>query len=62
MNFATFYRQSIKDKIKKVKRGPYKGQLASVKDSKRLQLSGPVFYKTPGRSDAPSADTFVSRG
>ncbi len=62
MNFATFFAQSMKDKTRKIKKGRYKGQPSSVKASKKLQLPGPMFYRNPGNSDAPSSSTFIAQG
>lgn len=62
MNFATFFAQSMKDKTRKIKKGRYKGQPSSIKATKKLQLPGPMFYRNPGNSDAPSASTFAAQG
>ena len=62
MNFATFFTRSMKDKTRKIKKGRYRGQPGSIKDSKKLQLPGNMFYRNPGNSDAPSASTFTLGG
>ena len=60
-NFADFYTRAIKDKNRKIKKGRYKGQSGSLK-SKELKLPGPAYHPQPGRSDAPSASTFMPKG
>lgn len=61
-NFASFYTQSVKDKLKKKTKGKYRGQ-SNIRNKKTdLTIQGPVYNPHPARSDAPSASTFVSRG
>ncbi len=62
MNFATFYTQAIKDKNKKITKGKNKGQSSMIDKSKDIHLPGPMYYKVPAKSSAPSASTFVARG
>lgn len=57
-NFATFYTQAVKDKLRKVKRGKYRGQLNNIKPNGALRLPGPAYFAAPGKSDAPSASTY----
>lgn len=60
-NFASFYTQSIKDKIRKIKKGKYKGQRGIIKH-RNLTIPGQTYYQQPGKSDAPSASTYTVRG
>ena len=61
-NFATFFTQSIKDKTRKVKSGKYKGHPGAIKPKRNIQLPGVTYYSNPGKSDAPSSSTFLTKG
>lgn len=55
--FSSFYADAVKDKLRKVKKGKYRGSSVN-KHEKIMRLPGVPYYPTPGRSDAPSSSTY----